>query len=264
MKVSVNIVTRNRPKLLNRAIESVLYQSFNDYEIVVVDNSGVDTVSKHVEQFNNPKIKVIPCPTASRGLVKARNVGLEASKGEYIAILDDDDIFVNKNKLAYQVEFLDLCKDYTLVGTNILVVSPNGQILGERKYPTRDEQIRDVFLVSNQFCHSATMFRKKDALDIGGYKPVEGMWNTNEYRLWLELGLKGKVFNIPIFGVHYTYWNNAYSFKHRAKLYWHDFTMVNEFKNDYPNYNDAVMRYLLTYPARYLLRMKWWTKIDHN
>ena len=264
MKVSVNIITRNRPTLLKRAIKSALNQAFDDYEIVVVDNSGTDTVSRVVKHFDSSKIRTVPFYTESRGLTQARNKGLEVSRGEYIAVLDDDDVFIDNSKLAQQVGFLDYAKDYVLVGTHINVVNPNNELLGVKNYAGTDSEIREALLISNQFCHSSTMFKKKDAFKVGGYKAVEGMWNTNEYRLWLELGLRGGMFNLPITSVDYTYWANNYSFRHRAKLYWHDFAMINEFKNHYPNYSDAVMRYLLTYPTRYLLRMKWWQKIDHN
>lgn len=264
MKVSVNIVTRNRPVLLTRAIESVLAQDFDDYEIVVVDNSGIDAVTEHIGQFNNPKIKRIDCPTMSRGLIKARNMGLENSKGEYIAVLDDDDEFIDKSKLARQVAFLDGNPDYVLVGTDITVASPKGAILGKKEYPHSDSEIRQMLLVSNQFCHSTTMFRHKSVMAVGGYERVEGMWNTNEYKLWLKLGLAGKVQNLEMFGTRYTYWPNAYSFRHRVKLYWFDFGMARDFSKDYPNYRDAVKRYVFQYPLRYALRMRWWQKIDHS
>ena len=264
MKVSVNIVTRNRPILLTRAIDSVLSQDFDDYEIVVVDNSGIDAVAEHVGQFNNPKIKLVYYPTASCGLTQARNAGLLKSEGKYIAVLDDDDIFIDKSKLRTQAKFLDMNSDYVLTGTDITVASPEGVILGIKEYPHSDNEIRQTILTANPFCHSTTMFTHKAVLDVGGYEQVEGMWNTNEYKLWLKLGLIGKMINLKMSGTRYTHWVNSQSLKHRAKLYLYDLNMAMDFNTSYPNFGDALQRYIIQHPLRYALRMKWWKKIDQS
>ena len=255
MKVSVNIVTRNRPALLTRAVESVLAQDFDDYEIVVVDNAGID--DEHAQRFHNPKIKQIDCPTVERGQTKARNEALRHSEGEYIAVLDDDDVFADRNKLRKQVEFLDENPDYVLMGTDLTLVSPEGVILGQKVYPHNDSEIRGMFLVSNPFCHSAVMFRRKVVMDIGCYESVGRMWNTDDYKLWLKLGLVGKMKNLEMFGTGYTSWPNTYSLKHRLKLYWHNFGMARDFSKDYPNFWKAVKRYIWQLPLEYILGKRW-------
>jgi len=101
-KVSVVIPTHNRPELLKRAIKSVLNQTYQDFEIIVVDDGDV-SVEDVVKSFSNSRVKYIKHKIPHQGGSAARNTGIKASKGEYIAFLDDDDEWLPK-KLEIQMK----------------------------------------------------------------------------------------------------------------------------------------------------------------
>jgi glycosyltransferase involved in cell wall biosynthesis len=253
IKVSVNIITKDKPTWLKRCIKNVLEQDFKDIEIIVVDNGG-GAAKAVVDGFHNDKLVYLT--HSGVPLADARNLALREAKGEYVAIIDDDDIWCDQYKLSKQVAFLDLEKNFNLVGTQISRVYADNTCAGVKKYPIYDDEIRGMILSENAFCHSTVMYRRKKALDVGGYVQVEGLWNIDEYRLWLQMGIDGLMYNIDEVCTKYTVWPSKMSFSHRWKLYRHDFNMISQFKNYYPNYDKAVIRFWFKYPLKYL-----WGKI---
>ncbi|WP_263834158.1 glycosyltransferase family 2 protein [Salinibacter sp.] len=102
--VSVVIPTKNRPKLLGRAINSVIGQTYGDFECIVVDDGSDIPASRVLKRFDDPRVRCIRYDT-SRGASAARNSGIRASSGRYIAFLDDDDEWI-KTKLEKQVDLI--------------------------------------------------------------------------------------------------------------------------------------------------------------
>jgi len=106
MKVSVIIATYNRAQYIEKAIGSVLCQSYKNVEIIVVDDGSTDNTKRILNPYiEDGEIKYIYQKNA--GSVRARDVGIKHSQGKYIAILDSDDIWCNQDKLKKQVEFLE-------------------------------------------------------------------------------------------------------------------------------------------------------------
>jgi len=93
MKFSIVIPTYNRSELLPRAINSVLKQTFHDYELIIVDDCSTDNTQDILKTFQHPKLSVIRQAT-NQGVSAARNTGIQQAKGEYICFLDDDDAFL--------------------------------------------------------------------------------------------------------------------------------------------------------------------------
>jgi glycosyltransferase involved in cell wall biosynthesis len=255
--VSVNIPTCNRVDLLKRAVNSVINQTFDDWEIIIVDNSGTDEVRWYLEALGCNKIKLFPHVMDETTLAGMRNVAIERSSGKYIAILDDDDEFYNRQKLAQQVSFLEAFPEYKVVGTNTIVHTPDFKTKGKKLYPQSDEQIRKSMLVACPFCHSTTMFKKEDVLSVGGYKPIEGERENNEYLLWLELGLRGKLCNLPMIGVNYTMGHKKRNIAHNLKLHRENFKTVYAYRDMYPNMYKAIFKYAIVYPLNYIRGVKW-------
>lgn len=125
-KVSVVIVTYNRPKFLPLAIRSVLKQSFQDFEILVVDN-GIDKPAKDlVKSFDDSRIKYLP-QTGNTGCSGGKNVGIKNAMGEYVAFLDDDDIWLPE-KLELQIKALEENSEVGFCFTAITEVRDKGEI----------------------------------------------------------------------------------------------------------------------------------------
>lgn len=105
-KVSVIIPTYNRARYLHRAIQSVLDQRFPDLEIIVVDDASTDDTAQVIEGFRDPRIRYFRHNT-NRREAASRNTGVQNAVGDYIAFLDDDDVWL-PDKLAIQVNLLDI------------------------------------------------------------------------------------------------------------------------------------------------------------
>ena len=104
-KVSVIIATYNRADLLPRAINSVLSQTFEDFELIIVDDCSTDSTLKVIRSFADPRIREVQS-ARNMGQSRARNTGIDIAQGEYVAFLDDDDQWV-ESKLARQARILD-------------------------------------------------------------------------------------------------------------------------------------------------------------
>lgn len=117
-KVSIIIPTYNRALLLKKAIESVLKQTFKDYEIIVVDDGSTDNTREIVHSYSLPKIKYIY--QENKGRSNARNKALKIAKGQYIAYLDSDDMFL-PDKLERQISILEVERDVGMVYTSARV-----------------------------------------------------------------------------------------------------------------------------------------------
>ena len=236
--VSVIITTYNRANLVGKAIESVLNQSYRDFELIIIDNSLIDDTRRVVESFGDKRLKCIH-PEENLGSCDALNRGLGFANGKYIAILDDDDCWLDENKLKQQVDFLESHPEYVLVGTNIIMVDEEGVELSRSCYPEKDWEIRDEMLMRNCFAHSSVMYRTLEALSFGGYSPVgvaHYSRHPDDYDLWLKLGTVGKIANLPVFSVGYTLVKKGKV----LTLALEEFNLVSKYKRDYPNYWKAV------------------------
>lgn len=128
--VSVITPTYNRPGYLKAAIESVLAQSFTDFEHIIVDDGSDSETRAVVERFDDRRIRYVYQDNAGRGA--ARNRGLALATGEYVAFLDDDDLYLPE-KLAVQVAFLEAQPAVGLVGSFTQFIAEDGSSLGLRE-----------------------------------------------------------------------------------------------------------------------------------
>ena len=159
MKFSVIIPTYNRAKLLKRAIESVLNQTFKDFELIVVDDGSTDNTKEVVTGYREVKYVY---QGNSGGAAKPKNTGIKIAQGKYIAILDSDDEWL-PTKLEKQVELLE-SSDFDVVGCNILI---NGKI----KYRVpRYKNLFERMLVTDDMGTGSALVYKKEIFDkMGGF-----------------------------------------------------------------------------------------------
>ncbi|ROL57688.1 glycosyltransferase [Bacteroidetes/Chlorobi group bacterium Naka2016] len=167
--VSVVILTYNRPKFLSRAIKSVLYQTYQNFEIIVVNNAGAD-VSEIIKSFNDRRIKyfVNSKNTGETG----RNLGIENSHGKYLAFLDDDDIFY-PNHLEVLVDFLEKNLQYHVVysdalRTNMERVGNWYQIVSRELTYSKDFD-KTRLLFGNFIPINCLLFESKIIKKVGGF-----------------------------------------------------------------------------------------------
>lgn len=166
-RVSVIIPTYNRAELLRSAIISVLDQTFQDFEIVVVDDASKDNTAEVISSFNDKRINYI-CHETNKGEAGARNTGVINSEGEYIAFLDDDDEWL-PDKLRKQVElFEDSPRELGGVYTGFLKVNRNtGEVL-KIVIPTKRGNIFYELLKFNWIRLPSVLLLKKECFEKVG------------------------------------------------------------------------------------------------
>lgn len=231
-KLSINILTKDRVGFLERALNSIYSQTFQDFEVVLVNDGSLDNTLEVVENFKNKyKNLVIINHKVTVGISKSRSEALTASQGQYIVILDDDDEWIDKDKLRKQVEFLTTHPDYVLVGGAMVT---SDQILKFR--PESDRKIRKTMLFRNNFFTSTVMFSRQTAVNVGGFLSSE-IDLAEDYDLWLRLGKEGKMYNFPDLFVKYNV--PSYNTDKLLLFFKKQLILIKKYKNYYSFYISA-------------------------
>ena len=192
-KVTVLMSVYNGEKYLNEAIDSILGQTFKDFEFLIVNDGSTDKTREILESYKDPRIRIIN-NEKNIGLTKSLNIGLRIVKGEYIARQDADDISCG-NRLERQIKFLDEKLDIAIVGTNYFRINEKGDIIQEIKRQEKDKDIKKYLLNGNQLGHGTIMFRKSCIEKVGFYR--EEFKFAQDYDFVLHFSEKYKLANIP-------------------------------------------------------------------
>lgn len=246
-KASIVIPTYNRPQYIQRVIESILNQTYKNIEIIIVDGSPNNETEEVIQPYlTDTRINYIHqkekhTQSDRRFIAKARNKGVKVAKGEYIAVLDDDDFWCDREKLEKQINFLENHPEYVVTGGGVIVINEKNQEIRRCLCPETDEEIREAMLFNCPFWHSTVVFRR-DALEkIGGYN--EDLPYSEDWDLFMRLGkLKlGKFYNFPEY---FTYFLEGRQFKTNYN-YWRilkfNLKLREKYRNDYPNYYKAAL-----------------------
>ncbi|MBD3201957.1 MAG: glycosyltransferase [Candidatus Lokiarchaeota archaeon] len=194
--VTVFTPNYNREHLISETIESILNQSYTNFEYIIVDDGSTDNswdiIQEYAQQDN--RIKAFRNKKNLK-IVKTRNKGFKLSspKATYFAIIDSDDVAISK-RLEIQVKFLEKNPKYGLVGSNKYIIDENSQIIGYRNYPLSDKEIRKTITIYNPIAQSSVLMRKKVINMIGYY---DQKWKfCQDYDYWLRVGRFWKMKNI--------------------------------------------------------------------
>jgi glycosyltransferase involved in cell wall biosynthesis len=185
--VSVIIPTYNRCAILERAIESVLGQTFTDYELIVVDDGSTDETADLLDRYRN-RVKVIR--QENRGVSAARNTGIRASKGELVALLDSDDSWL-PNKLERQVAFFDACPEALICQTEEIWVRNGRRVNPKKRHLKYSGMIFEKTLPLCLVSPSAVMMRRSLIKEVGMFD--ETLPACEDYDLWLRITWKHPV-----------------------------------------------------------------------
>jgi glycosyltransferase involved in cell wall biosynthesis len=207
------MLTYNRPQFIGKAIESILAQEFQEWELLVVHDGPNEEIPAVMQEWQKRDRRIHYFHrTVPGNIAEASNFGLANARGEYIAVLDDDDSWARADKLSKQTEFLDRHPDYCCCGGGVIVVDPLGREQMRYLKPERDEQIKRHALMANPLAHSSTLYRREPALRVGGYDQT--LAGFQDWDLWLKLGKVGKLYNFPVYFLHYRVWQGSGSFHH--------------------------------------------------
>lgn len=234
-RVSVLMPTYNREPLLSRAIASVRAQTFTDWELVVTDDASTDGTWQVLTDWAAKDARIKPLRNATNqypDISKILNDGLARAQGEYIARLDDDDYWIDEEKLAKQVAYLDAHPECVVVGTGVVVVDGAGKERYRYLKPETDGAIRESALSANPFTHSAVVYRKAAALAEGGYERQY----AEDWTLWLAMGKKGSLYNIPEYSTGFLMAGQNKTLVHQRAHAKTLVGIVTRFRGDYPHF----------------------------
>lgn len=192
--VSVIMATRNGARFLNQAIESVLRQTFRDFEFLIVDDASTDETQAIVGKLGDTRIRLLK-NRRPLGLTRSLNRALRQARGNYAARIDDDDVWVEPEKLERQVAFLEQHPGVGMCGAQHIVIDEQGKELYRLHVPLTDREIRQELLRRNVFAHSGVLLRKSALAQVGLYD--EQLHYTQDYELWLRIGRRFQLRALP-------------------------------------------------------------------
>lgn len=191
--VSVIMPVYNAEKYVALALQSVLDQTYTNFELLIYDDASTDNTINIIQSFNDNRIKII-YKDKNTGYTNSLIQGVQLAKGKYLARMDGDDI-MSPDRLKLQVEFLEANADYGIVGSfaETIAEGKENQIW---KYPIDDLDIKSYLISNSPFVHPLVMFRKCLLTDHNinydpAYEPCE------DYKLWFELLKITKGKNLP-------------------------------------------------------------------
>jgi GT2 family glycosyltransferase len=237
-KISVVIITYNRAALLPRAVESVLAQSYRDFELLIIDDASIDETEKVARSLaaRDERVKYFK-NEFNLDISKSRNHGVALAQGEYVAMLDSDDYWLDKDKLKKQVAYLEEHPEVGVIGTAIRCEDEHGQLLKEDIYAVDDREIRARMLWKNQIAQSSVLFRKEAYVSSGAYD--ESLRIGEDYDLWLKIGRRWKFANLPQVMVAYLIHSGGRSKEKVFKTISATDRIIRRHKKNYPGYFKA-------------------------
>ncbi len=194
VSVSVLMPVFNSEKYLSDAVESILAQTFTDLEFLILDDGSTDESLRMLERFAARDRRVRVTSRENKGIFVSRNELLEASQGEFIAVMDADDVALPE-RLSLQVDFLRAHPEVVCVGGAMEMIDGAGRYLTRLLLPTSDRAIQeDALKGAGSIAHPCAMIRKAALVQINGYDAR--MTVAGDLDLWLRLGEIGQLANL--------------------------------------------------------------------
>ncbi len=209
-KVSVLMAVRNGERFVREAIASLYGQTYQDFELIVVDDGSTDGTPEILQQVKDSRTFIYR-NAENLGLTKSLNKGLSLCRGDYVARMDADDVSAPE-RLAKQVAFLEGHPDIALVGTPYYHIDAQGMVAAQIDVPTGDDQIREALKEKNCFGHGTIMARRSALVACGGYDE-RFVW-AQDYDLWLRMAEQHRLANLdePLY-----YWRSTEACVSHAK-----------------------------------------------
>jgi glycosyltransferase involved in cell wall biosynthesis len=249
-EVSVILPVYNGSAYLSESIKSVLNQSHANFELIIVDDGSTDESPEIIKKYadEDKRIKNIR-NKKNLGIQKSLNKGIKLSKGTYIARIDDDDLWCDKNKLEKQVEFLNNNLECGVIGTAMILIDSEGKELGKIVYKESDNDIRNNLLLASQLAHPSVVIRKKALDELGFYREDKKYRHTEDYELWLRLGTKYKLANLADYCIKYRINPKGLSLKNEFRQRLAGLGVTLEYRKKYPGAIKAIVMKIITLPV---------------
>lgn len=198
-------------RYLRLAIESILNQSYSDFELIIINDGSGDSVASILTEYSrkDKRIRLLRNHKNS-GITISLNRGISHAQGEFIARMDSDDISF-KNRFEKQVQFLDEHPDFMLVGTNATTIDENGNETGSLIFPQLYISIYHSILLRNPMLHPTWLLRRSLFDEVGSYEKDAS--RVEDYEFLLRIVPHYKVANLPERLLYYRFNHSGISFK---------------------------------------------------
>jgi glycosyltransferase involved in cell wall biosynthesis len=191
-EVTVLMPVFNAERFLRAAIDSILYQTFTSFELIIINDGSTDRSVDIINSYRDPRIRTI-VNAKNSGPVESRNAGLRIARGKYIAPLDADDV-CEPQRLERQVSVFEANRKIALLATWGRVIDEYGNMIKEVRPPLNPFLLRWKLLLNNQLIHSSVMFPVSIVRELGGYKSLQP---SEDYDLYSRIIMDHFVLVIP-------------------------------------------------------------------
>ncbi len=238
--VTVLMPLYNGEKYIEETMKSILFQSYKNFELLIIDDGSTDNSINKIKMFSDKRINFIK-NNNNIGQTKTLNKGIRLAKGKYIARIDQDDVN-HKERLDLQVKYLEENPEIALIGTSINFIDHKGEHLINRESIKGHTQIINYFCVDNQIPHSSAIFRRNIAIQLNGYS--ENYKICQDFEFWIRLAKHFKIDNLKETLVSIRI-HDSQSLKNRKTKKNHFIEIINSHKyllnNHILNYNSKIL-----------------------
>jgi glycosyltransferase involved in cell wall biosynthesis len=185
----------NHEKYLQKSIDSILSQSYKNFEFIIINDGSNHSVKKILRknQLQDKRIKIVT-NKKNIGITKSLNIGIKMAKGYFIARQDSDDVSIS-TRFEEQLKFFKENKKIIMCGTNgILIDNKDFFLKNIRRLEKDHTKIKKKLIYENQFIHSSVMIKKKNLQKVNGYQ--EKFKYAQDYNLWSRLSMQGSLGNV--------------------------------------------------------------------
>ncbi len=202
--VSVVMPTYNGEKYIEQAIESIISQTYCNWELIIIDDCSIDNTAFEINKFQDSRIKVFK-NHINKGISYSTNRGIQESKGKYIALLDHDDL-AESNRLQLQVTYLEEHSEIDLLGGRTIFIDESGKRIRYGEETRNNHKYIKAMLLFNSldFMNSTVMMRK-EFLERNNLYYEENCYGMQDYHFFIECSKVGKISSIDEFLVRHRY-----------------------------------------------------------
>ncbi len=205
-KVTVLMSVYNGEEYLKEAVESILKQTFRDFEFIIIDDGSTDTSGAIVAHYQQMDDRIHVYSQENKGLIASLNRGCQLAKGKYIARMDADDVSLPE-RLARQVNYLETHPNIGVLGTWVKTIDEKGRALQEWRLPTSPKVMGWSLLFGCCVAHPSVMMRRDIIRQVGFYRP-EALY-VEDYDLWARANNITQIANIPEILFKYRFWEGS-------------------------------------------------------
>jgi len=215
-EISVLMPVYNAERYVAKAIESILNQTFKNFEFIIINDGSTDSSLEIIQKYAQQDCRINLISRANKGIVNTLNEGVGIAKAPYIARMDSDDISWNE-RLFKQFNYLENHPDCAVIGTSTLLIDCDGSPIASFPFKLNHNEI-DLELIQGHggaIAHPTVMFRKNIFNVVEGYSSL--FVYAEDFDLWLKMAEKGNLANLPDVLLYYRLHNKSLSHKFKME-----------------------------------------------